>query len=233
MKKVFKSFAALMLALTLVITCTPQTVHAAAQLRDYATLGETYKVYTVLPGKVKVYANATVTYVNSYQYRNGQTRSAVKIEMKYPKSQQKKVQRNVTKILHSSPVTRRIGRWTYHRAHLDYFATVLTADTHMPFTSVNTGGLGYINWAQFYHSNYKSLRQGNNRMDFYTNYTYYYEATYSDLLAGNVIFGISGVKKPTFDNNARIKSFANGNCSLNSTNLYNSKSNKNSIYVRF
>ena len=66
MKKVLKSLAALMLALTILVTCTPQTAHAAA-LRDYAQPGRTYKVYTVLPGKVKVYANARVTYADSYQ----------------------------------------------------------------------------------------------------------------------------------------------------------------------
>ena len=233
MKKVFKSFAALMLALALTVTCTPTTVHAAAALRDYAQFGESYRVYTVLPGNVKIYGNAVVTGVDTYYYSSkGYYETTVKMELTIPKSQQKKVQKNVSHILNSSPVVKRIGSYRYHRAHYTYSAAVLDAQTNMPLTLANTGNQAGIAYGNFYGYNRKYMKQGRNSLYLDTTYSFYVRAQYTPVMQGNILFGIAGTKKATFDNNGAMKSFSNGNRSFKSTNLYNKKSNKNSIFVR-
>ena len=233
MKKVFKSLAALLLALTIVVSATPQTAHAAA-LRDYAQYGSTYKVYTVLPGKVKVYANARVSYLNSYTTDRGQiTRTSVQIDLKFPKSQQKKIERNAAHILKSSPIVKKVGRWIYRRNYIPFGATVMTGDTHKTLTLANTNSLGGISYGSFSPSGYKSVRQGRYNFSYYRNFTYFYTAVYATAYyGGNVLFGVCGTKKPTFDNNSAIDDFISGYTPIERCNFYNGKSSKNSIWVR-
>lgn len=235
MKKCFKSLLAGMLAIMLLFGSTAvdaSAANATKKLRTNAVSGKTYTIQTVLPGNVKITEKVKIEYgEETYNAASGYYARSYNITATIPGSQLKKIKKNVQKINSKSPVLKRVGFYIYRRPFVSIIPNFMYANTGKILDGNGAGiAEGTSGTAK---SGYHLMKQGNSQLEIYDTSNSYGVLVYTEANKGNVLVGMTGVAKPTFDNNKQFKKYLTGKSSITKTPFYSKKNKKLSIYAKF
>jgi hypothetical protein len=232
MKKSIKSLVALMLALVIALAVKPISAEAAVSgIRTNAAKGKKYTITSTYPGGVKLKANVKFTDVNTVYYKySGFYETTVNAKVTFPKSEIRKVQNNVHKIVTSAPYVKTIGNDRQYKGCLGWAFVALDANTGKVINNARSDAAAGISVSG---QGYKIYRQDNARMGFYKGYNVRYTLRYYPSAKGQVLIGIAGHSKPIYDNNKNYKKFAAGKASFTKTALYSKKKKNLSIFMKF